>query len=665
MIQKVLIANRGEIALRIIKTCQKLFIKTVAVFSEADKYSPHVNLADEAVYIGNSPAAESYLNIDSIIQTALKTKADAIHPGYGFLSENAAFAKKCEEIGLIFIGPTSEAIHLMGSKSQAKKIMQEHDVPLVPGYYGTNQDIDFLQDEANKIGFPLLIKASAGGGGKGMRIVRSEDQVKRAIEDAKREAYSSFGDDQVLLEKYFESVRHIEFQIFGDNYDNVIHLFERECSIQRRHQKIIEETPSPFLSDELRQKMGEDAIKAGKAIHYNNAGTVEFVVDEQGHYYFLEVNTRLQVEHPVTECITGLDLVQLQIEIADGKRIDEQLSYLIPKGHALEARLYAEDPENNFLPSIGKISLWKSPLQGRTDNGIISGNEVSAFYDPMLAKLIVHGENRSTAIQQMNYMLEKLTMLGLTTNQAYLAEIFKEKDFIEGNFNTHYIETHHQQLLENLKVNFEELKTSLLAVFLFQWKKREQQRRILSAIPLAWRNNFYQPQLEKYGLKDGSELLLKYRFLGENTFETEIIYSEEKKQKESAKEKVCLIGLSENEITFEIGNQRTHVYLSNEGSDYFVKQGSKQIYLKILSKLPEKEKEIVKGAYNSPMPGEVVKLFVKSGQQIQSGEALLVINSMKMENTIYAHSDGIIEDIFIEEKKLVKANEPLLKINEL
>jgi len=418
-------------------------IRTVAIYSEVDRQMPHVQLADESVNLGAPAPAESYLNIEKIITAAQDCGAQAIHPGYGFLSENPTFADACEKAGIVFIGPSSDVIAKMGSKIFAKTTMENADVPVISGYHGDNQDTDFLIGKGTEIGFPLMVKASAGGGGKGMRIVHEEKFLKNAIEGAKRESLSSFGDDTVFLEKYLLNPRHIEFQILADHHGNTIHLFERECSIQRRHQKIIEETPSPVITPELRCRMGEAAVRAAEAVGYRNAGTVEFMYSD-GDFYFMEMNTRLQVEHPITEAVTGIDLVKWQLRIAAGEKLALKQDTLTQRGHAIECRIYAEDPEKNFMPSPGYITAISLPFgtNVRHDIGIEQGNEVSAYYDPMISKLIVHGENRTDAIEKMVWALSNYVALGITTNISFLKDVLQHKEFADGNISTHFISEH-------------------------------------------------------------------------------------------------------------------------------------------------------------------------------------------------------------------------------
>ena len=439
-----MIANRGEIAVRIIKACQETGIKTVAIYSEVDKKAPHVQLADESMNLGDPTPIESYLNIPKIIKFAKEAGAEAIHPGYGFLAENPDFAKTCDDAGIKFIGPSPKVISLMGDKIAAKKTMEKAGVPVIPGYHGVKQDNVSLVKEGKKIGFPLLVKAAAGGGGKGMRIVHNEDVLEESIESAKRESKSSFGDDTVFLEKYINKPRHIEFQVLADEHGNTIHLFERECSVQRRHQKIIEETPSPVMNPELQKKMGIASVKAAKAVDYYNAGTVEFMVDGDLNFYFMEMNTRLQVEHPITEMTTGVDLAKWQLKIANGMELSLKQNDLIQRGHAIECRIYAENPSNGFLPSIGTLKKVESPTgpNVRNDTGIYTGMEVTPYYDPMLSKLIVSCENRSESINKMIWALSRYVILGVTTNIPFLQKVLSHKEFKKGNITTHFIDNY-------------------------------------------------------------------------------------------------------------------------------------------------------------------------------------------------------------------------------
>lgn len=450
-IRKILIANRGEIAVRIMRTCREMGISTVAVFSEADRTSQHVRYADEAWYIGKAPSAESYLNIDKIIDTAKRTNADAIHPGYGFLSENAAFARRCAQEDIIFIGPSARVIEQMGDKIQARDMMKKAGIPVVPGTEGSVNSEEEALEIIGRIGLPVMIKAAAGGGGKGMRLVHKKEDIVSSVRAARSEAMSAFGDDAVYIEKYISSPHHIEFQILGDNHGNAVHLFERECSVQRRHQKMIEETPSPLMTPELRKTMGQAAVEAAKAVSYSGAGTIEFLVDDNLRYYFLEMNTRLQVEHPITERITGIDLVKQQIRIAEGHPLEFSQEQITKRGHSIECRIYAEDPDNNFMPSPGKVYKISEPLGlgVRTDGYVYEGYEIPIYYDPLISKLIVWGGTRDEAIARMRRALYEYKITGVKTSIRYLERIMNNPDFISGNYNTHFIEKNQDQLMDS------------------------------------------------------------------------------------------------------------------------------------------------------------------------------------------------------------------------
>ena len=449
--KKILVANRGEIAIRIMRACRELGIRTVAVYSDADQNGLHIQYADEAVRIGSAPPQESYLNPDALIQAALESGVDAIHPGYGFLSESASFAAKVHSAGLIFIGPSAESIRLMGDKAESKIRMKAAGVPTVPGVEEIESINDFEQ-AARQIGYPVLVKASAGGGGKGMRIVWEADDLSEEIQAAKREALHAFGDDRLLIEKYVANAHHVEFQVFGDQLGNLIHLFERECSVQRRHQKIIEETPSPLLTPALREEMGKAAVAAAKAVGYYNAGTIEFILDPDTlKFYFLEMNTRLQVEHPITELVTGLDLVHWQIKVANGEQFPFEQTHFSQRGHAIECRVYAEDPSNNFFPSTGQLLLYFEPHGPgiRVDSGFTTGNEVTHFYDPLLAKLIVYSEDRPSAIQRMQAALKDFVVHGVVTNIDFLQTVLSHPDFQNGKVTTRWVEQNLESLMES------------------------------------------------------------------------------------------------------------------------------------------------------------------------------------------------------------------------
>jgi 3-methylcrotonyl-CoA carboxylase alpha subunit len=486
MFNKILIANRGEIACRVIETAHKLGIRCVAVYSEADENAMHVNMADEAFLIGPAPSKDSYLKYETIIDVAKKSGAQAIHPGYGFLSENPVFAKACADNGLVFIGPPVPAIEAMGSKSAAKLIMEKANVPLVPGYHGDNQDPSFLQNEANKIGYPLLLKAAFGGGGKGMRVVESESEFASALASAKREALNGFGNDTMLMEKYLTKPRHVEIQVFCDSKGNGVYLAERDCSVQRRHQKVIEEAPAPGLPDSIRKAMGEAAVRAAQAIDYQGAGTVEFLYDEDrtdpsnSAFYFMEMNTRLQVEHPVTEMITGQDLVKWQLQIAAGESLPLSQEDVTVEGHAFEVRIYAEDPDNEFLPATGTLNYLRQPQQNnhvRVDTGVRENDEVSAFYDPMIAKLIVWDENRDRALQRMLRALDDYRIAGVKTNLNFLSSLLEHNEFKQANLDTNFIAKYSDDLF---KASHDLSNQSLILAALYLLLKQSAQNKSLA-----------------------------------------------------------------------------------------------------------------------------------------------------------------------------------------
>jgi acetyl-CoA carboxylase biotin carboxylase subunit len=654
-ITKLLVANRGEIAIRIFKTCRMMGISTVAVFSDADEHAMFVKFADEAVRIGGKQPAESYLLVDKIIAAAKQTGANAIHPGYGFLSEKEHFAQRCIDEGIVWVGPNPNAIEKMGSKIGAKNIMQANNVPTIPGYQGEDQSEATIKQKAIEIGFPVLLKASAGGGGKGMRIVRKESELDKAINEAKSEAKSGFGDDTLLIEKYFDTSRHVEFQIFGDKHGNALHLFERECSIQRRYQKVVEESPSPFITEATRQKMGEAAILACKAINYDNAGTVEFIVAPDQSFYFLEVNTRLQVEHPVTEEVIGLDLVRLQIEVAEGNAIPFKQDDIKQNGHAIEVRLYAEDPANNFLPVSGTIVDWKpANIDGiRYDAGIESGSEISTFYDPMIAKIIAKGKNRAEAIAKLNLALKETVCTGFTTNKNFLSAILENSDFQNGNFDTHFLdnifqykgEQYTQGVLDNLTC----------AVQHIRFLNRLEERKVAQGVPAGWRNNFYQAQQEKYAYQ-GFEFLVEYI----NKVDClEISFADKKFSSKFIHKN------NSNEVVLEIDGIRRKYNYSIVDNKYYISSATLgQIVLATVDRFPSIEADVVKGGYVAPMPGEVTTVLVKVGDQVKAGDALLKMISMKMENTIEAHTDSEVEEVYVVDKQFVEAGTLLFKMKE-
>jgi acetyl-CoA carboxylase biotin carboxylase subunit len=660
-ITKLLVANRGEIAIRIFRTCREIGIATVAVYSDADEHALFVKKADEAVRIGGKQPNESYLIADKIIEAAKKTGANAIHPGYGFLSEKADFARRVIDEGLVWVGPHPEAIEVMGSKIGAKKIMQTHGVPVIPGYQGDDQSESIIKAKAVEIGFPVLLKASAGGGGKGMRIVREQNELDKAIRSAKSEALNGFGDDTLLIEKYFDTSRHVEFQIFGDKHGNAVHIFERECSIQRRYQKVIEESPSPFITEETRAKMGAAAVAACKAIRYDNAGTVEFIVAPDQSFYFLEVNTRLQVEHPVTEEVTGLDLVRLQMDVAQGRPIPFKQEDIAQTGHAVEVRLYAEDPANNFLPVSGKIIDWiPSDIPGiRYDTGIESGSEISTFYDPMIAKIISTGKDRTGAISKLAKALQELVLTGFTTNKNFLTAVLQHEDFRKGNFDTHFLDAKFSYHGEQYPQETLDILTASLQHF--RHLQRRQSHSMANGVPSGWRNNFYRPQQEKYAYQ-GFEFTVEYTIEKDTlniSFAGKNFTSRYVGQKNPCRSEEPVF------YTFEIDGVRRKFFFSQNGNQYFIHCSALgQIALQHINRFPNPAEETVKGGYAAPMPGEVTNVLVKPGDTVKSGDPLVVMISMKMENTVEAHSEGTVEEVFVIPKQFVEAETLLLKMKD-
>ncbi|MGB5365156.1 MAG: acetyl-CoA carboxylase biotin carboxylase subunit [Polyangiales bacterium] len=654
-IQKILVANRGEIARRIMRTCRKMGIATVAVYSDADAEMPFVDEADEAIRLGPAPSAESYLRIDKILEAAAATNSDAIHPGYGFLSENGGFAEACGQAGVIFIGPTPDAIRSMGSKREAKALVEKAGVPVIPGYDGSNQDPKVLAEEAIKIGFPVLLKASAGGGGKGMKRVRQASELPDAIASAAREGQSSFGDATLLVEKYIEDPRHVEIQILGDCHGNLIHLNERECSIQRRHQKIIEETPSTALDPALRNRMGEAAIRCGKAIGYTNAGTVEFILAPDRSFYFLEVNTRLQVEHPVTECVTGLDLVEEQILVAQGEVLRTAQEAVRFEGAAIEVRLYAEDPAAGFLPQSGRVVDWDLPAaEGlRVDSGVEAGTEVGIHYDPMLAKIITFAESRSVALQRMRRALRSLSVQGVTTNRDFLLQVLDHPAFIAGEIDTHFIDRHLQDELGD-RVLEPDPQRAAIAAALAEQQRRDGHRVLLPGIPSGWRNNYHTPQWVEYIVGD-RDLRVSYRHLGDNQFNVWV--GEEERSVRVASWEAPM-------LTLEEGSHRWRARISFDGDRTYVHSSRFSIGLQRKPRFPDKSKEIPAGGCIAPMPGKVVELRVAEGDSVKAGQVLLIMEAMKMEHTVTAPQDGTVAQVSVVAGDQVDADALLIVVAE-
>ncbi|PRP77285.1 Acetyl/propionyl-CoA carboxylase, alpha subunit [Planoprotostelium fungivorum] len=666
-VHKLLVANRGEIARRIFQTCRRLGISTVAVHSIEDADAPFVKESDEAILIGtSSEASSSYLLIEEIIRAAKAVGADAIHPGYGFLSENAKFAEACKDNGILFVGPSPHSIDVMGSKRAAKDLIHSKDdsVPLIPGYNGIEQDDDRLFEEGNRIGFPLLVKASAGGGGKGMRIARGSSDLRDAIASARSEAVNSFGDGSLLLERYFPNVRHVEMQIFGDHHGNITCLGERECTVQRRHQKVVEESPCSFITANLRTKMSKAAVKIGRMIGYYNAGTVEFIVvnEENGRateqFYFLEVNTRLQVEHPVTEMVTGLDLVDLQIKIASGRSLTS-LGLTVPPtlhGHSIEVRLYAED--QNFVPSIGKLLAWSAhPCQGiRYD----SGSRISIYYDPMLCKIISHGSDRQEATSLLIKALQHTVAIGVNTNREYLVSILKHPRFNSGMINTHFLE----ERANDLKTEKNGVPDPvLIAVTLFSWSERERERKFLRQVRSGFRNNPYSKQRTILGTESsgkGQMQTLEYEVKGDQHFIISVVGSENRSYR-------ChLVSASEEEIAISIDGLTRKFTIIHPAHSETYHVHSDQLGAFLLYKhnrLYSKAEDAVEGTeYTSPMPGKVIKLIYKAGDSVKKGQALLTMESMKMESKISAKKDGKVV-YFVKEGEVVEAGAPMLDIS--
>jgi 3-methylcrotonyl-CoA carboxylase alpha subunit len=615
--RKILIANRGEIACRVMRTAARLGIRTVAVYSDADRDARHVRVADEAHRIGPAAAAESYLSIDAILAAARKSGADAIHPGYGFLSENEDFAAACGKAGIVFIGPSAEAIAAMGDKAAAKRLMEKAGVPLVPGYHGEKQDPDFLAKEAEKIGFPILIKPSAGGGGKGMRVVQNRGEFIENLKASQREARSSFGDDRVLIERYLQRPRHIEVQVFGDGKGGAVYLFERDCSVQRRHQKVIEEAPAPGLDFEKRKKMGGTAVAAAKAIDYSGAGTVEFIVEQDGRFYFMEMNTRLQVEHPVTEMVTGLDLVEWQIRIAAGEPIPLRQDELELRGHAIEARIYAEDPDRDFLPSTGRLVHLAFPAESadvRVDSGVEAGGEITPWYDPMIAKLIVRGPDRASALARLRRALGATQVAGVTTNVAFLGRIAASRAFSAAELDTGLIERNRAELFPPRgPVPPQMLQAAAHAELAAEAKAAREEAHASGDAHSPWHE------------VDG------WRLNGDSHHDFVFMDGEER---HAVRISFPLEDLPDG------GKSRT----VREGRDWHVFWNGAYRKLSLKEELESPEAEQA-GSLAAPMPGKVIQVLAKAGDKVAKGQPLLILEAMKMEHTITAPADGTVKEI--------------------
>ncbi|MEO7066236.1 MAG: biotin carboxylase N-terminal domain-containing protein [Rhodanobacter sp.] len=659
MFERVLIANRGEIACRVIRTCHRLGIHTIAVYSEADANAQHVQLADEAWPIGGSLPAESYLRSDTILEVAKKSGAQAIHPGYGFLSENTGFARACTDAGITFIGPRPESIEAMGSKAAAKELMEHHEVPLVPGYHGENQDADFLAEQAIKTGFPLMIKPAAGGGGKGMRIVRSAGEFPEALASSQREATGSFGDARVILERYVEHPRHIEFQVFGDTQGNVVHLNERECSSQRRYQKVMEETPSPFLDAARRAAMGAAAVAAAKAVNYVGAGTIEFIVAQDGEFFFMEMNTRLQVEHPVTEMTLGLDLVEWQLRVAAGQSLPLTQNDIHAHGHAMEVRLYAEDPDQHFLPSSGTLQALRLPALSpnvRIDGGVVEGDTVTIFYDPMIAKLIVFDVNRVQTLQRMREALAACEIIGPKSNIGFLERLVRHPAVVEGRIDTSYLDNHLEEfLVGDATPNDDVLFAAASAALL----REESGANVDPGDP-------HSPWARSDGWRVGhAGKRIIALTLGEQRFEI-IAFGHGGNYQLSHGEVACNVAgakLGIDYMSARFDGEARRVPLRADANHVLLHNSNGQRYS--LQRAPAFVWETSAGVGGNqviaPMPGRIVLVKAKAGDTVTQGQDLLVMEAMKMELALKAPRDGTIESINATAGEFVDADAVLVR----
>ncbi|MCA0912319.1 acetyl/propionyl/methylcrotonyl-CoA carboxylase subunit alpha [Marinobacter nauticus] len=657
MFNKILIANRGEIACRIIQTAHRMGIRCVAVYSEADANARHVAMADEAFYIGPAPSSESYLRADKIIEIAKESGAQAIHPGYGFLSENTDFAEACEANGIVFIGPPSSAIAAMGSKSAAKAIMEDAGVPLVPGYHGKDQSPDLLRAEAEKCGFPLLLKAVAGGGGKGMRVVENMAEFDDALAAAQREAKNAFGNPDMLIERYLTQPRHVEIQVFCDQSGNGIYLAERDCSVQRRHQKVLEEAPAPGLSEDTRKAMGEAAVRAAQAINYVGAGTVEFLYDVDGSFFFMEMNTRLQVEHPVTEMVTGQDLVEWQLKVAWGEPLPLTQDQVKTRGHAIEARIYAEDPDQDFLPATGTLRYLSTPDESahvRVDTGVTEGDEISIHYDPMIAKLIVWDETREQAVNRMVQALEHYRIAGLKTNIRFLHAAVDAQPFREAELTTNFIATHNDLLFPKSRLDLDKALV-LAAGFILEQRKSAEPVTGDPWSPFgrknSWRMNseYAQPLTLQVG-DDKHELKILERddryqvFVGGSVYHLNAKLNDDYLQAAINGHRLSVHGNLHNEelvLFYEGDTFKCTVYRETYGFEEMASEGS----------------------LAAPMNGSVVAIQAQIGDTVTAGQTLVIMEAMKMEHAIKAPADGVVSEIFYAEGDQVAEGAELIAID--
>ena len=648
MIKKILIANRGEIACRVIRTARALAIPTVAVYSDADQHALHVRLADEAVRIGPAPARDSYLNPDNLIAAAHRTGADAIHPGYGFLSENANFAAACDEADIIFIGPPAPAIKAMGSKSAAKAIMADADVPLLSGYHGDDQTAATLKAAAEDVGYPVLLKASAGGGGKGMRIVAGEADFDEAFQATQRESLNAFGDDHLLVERYVENPRHVEVQVFCDEHGQGVYVGDRDCSIQRRHQKVIEEAPAPGLDDKTRARMGAAAVACARAIGYVGAGTVEFLLDEDESFYFMEMNTRLQVEHPVTELVTGQDLVAWQIHVAQGGRLPLTQNEIRTRGHAVEARLYAEDPDQNFLPATGFIEHLAYPpeVNGlRIDNGIQVGDHVDVYYDPMLAKVIAYGETRELAIRQLILALQATQIAPLTTNIDYLARILRQPEFHRADLSTRFIERHAAELA---RPDVDKIDLAIAAYLLSQWPLDQAVGDPWGSKDGWWLNDSATTRLELAAPAADATHEACVRFDAGST---------------------VAVDIGSDNVTLVVASLTAETVATNYGTRKFWTDGLRlhlfdpaATFTRVVKTFAD-DHDTGFGIPEAPMNGTIVAIVAEIGAQVEPGDALIIMEAMKMEHTVRATQSGTVRHYRVGEGDMVTGGQVLVDLD--
>jgi len=650
-ITRLLIANRGEIARRILRTAHEMGIGTVAVFADGDANAPYVREADTAIALGGRSSTETYLDIDKILDACRRTGADAVHPGYGFLSENARFAEAVIAAGLIWVGPSPAAIRAMGDKLAAKRLMHEADVPTLPA-----QEIkpgDDVTAAAKTVGFPALIKAAAGGGGRGMRIVNEAHELEDAIASARREAKSAFGDDTVFMERYLAESRHIEIQILGDLHGNLVHCFERECSIQRRHQKIIEEAPSSVVGEGLRARMGEAAVAAGRAIGYASAGTVEFLVDG-GEFWFLEVNTRLQVEHPVTEEITGLDLVREQLRIAEGEELGFSQGDLSINGHAIEARVYAEDPRLDFLPSPGHVAVWEPSraAHARYDSGVESGSDIGTDFDPMLAKVIVHAPTRREAAARLARVLETTRIHGITTNRDFLVATLRTPQFVRGETTTHFIEQVDPP--RERRVGTEELHDALIAIVMEAQARRRAEARVLRTIPSGWRNSVMPPQ--RVGFRHGdTDVDVTYARQRDGSFVVSIA---------NTAQSVRIHTAGAGRVDLDVDGRRVGAAVAGTRDRWFVHSNRGDLEIVELPRFPLPGAAEFQGGLKAPMPGKVLAVHVRPGEAVQKGQVLLILEAMKMEHRITAPVPGTVATVHVETDQQVANGQVLIVLTE-